>query len=211
MVSLKKIYTDLLGYLFDHGTPTLTILILILTLAKARSYFKKHTVDGASIWTRLGHKVTICLATPNGWDISQQVSLSRSSMTIICIDNDTLYRPSFVKRASSVGYCQRTTTKPACASSLKVKPQYIMLSTIPNLLNGFVRGLCSLLSMLEGLPSTRPCTSAKRRPPSSSSRKSVRASVYRQGVCLSTVQLGTCSLPSCKAAGSVMRRASEKS
>ena len=24
MVSLKKIYADLLGYLFDHGTPALT-------------------------------------------------------------------------------------------------------------------------------------------------------------------------------------------
>jgi hypothetical protein len=27
MVSLKKIYADLLGYLFDHGTPALTTLI----------------------------------------------------------------------------------------------------------------------------------------------------------------------------------------
>ena len=73
MVSLKKIYADLFGYLFDHGTPALTAPLLILTLDKAREYFKKHTVDGASIWTRLGHQVTICLATPNGWDISQQV------------------------------------------------------------------------------------------------------------------------------------------
>ena len=89
MVSLKKIYADLLGYLFDHGTPDLSALLLILTLAKARSFFKKHNVDGASIWTRLGHRVTICLATPNGWDISQQVRLSRSSMTILYIDKDT--------------------------------------------------------------------------------------------------------------------------
>ena len=76
MVSLKKIYADLLGYLFNHGTPALTTPILILTLAKAREFFKNHTVDGARIWTRLGHQVTICLATPNGWDISQQVRLS---------------------------------------------------------------------------------------------------------------------------------------
>ena len=86
MVSLKKIYADLLGYLFDHGTIALTALLLMLTLAKARIYFKKHTVDGDSIWTRLGHQVTICLATPNGWDISQQVRLF---MAVTCIDNDT--------------------------------------------------------------------------------------------------------------------------
>ena len=89
MVSLKKIYADLLGYLFDHSTPALPILILMLTLAKAREFFKNNTVDGARIWTRLGQQVTICLATPNGWDTSQQVRLYRPSMTITCIDNDT--------------------------------------------------------------------------------------------------------------------------
>ena len=88
MMSLKKIYADLLGYLFDHSTLALTVLLLMLTLTKARDYFNKYTVDGANIWTRLGHQVTICLATPNGWDISQQVRL-RASMTTICIDNDT--------------------------------------------------------------------------------------------------------------------------
>ena len=87
MVSLKKIYADLLGYLFDHSMPALNDPLLMLTLAKARGYFKKHNVDGASIWTRLGHQVTISLATPNGWDISQQVRLYRSSMTVICVDN----------------------------------------------------------------------------------------------------------------------------
>ena len=81
MVSLKKIYADLLGYLFDHGTPDLTTPFLLLTLAKARSFFKNNTVDGARIWTRLGQQVTICLATPNGWETSQQVRLFRSSMT----------------------------------------------------------------------------------------------------------------------------------
>ena len=75
MVSLKKIYADMLGYLFDHSAPALTIPSLMLTLAKARNFFKNNTVDGAWIWTRLGHQVTICLATPNGWDTSQQVCL----------------------------------------------------------------------------------------------------------------------------------------
>ena len=54
----------------------------MLTLAKARQFFKNTTVDGAQLWTRLGDEVTICLATPNGWEISQQVRLSRPSMTI---------------------------------------------------------------------------------------------------------------------------------
>ena len=202
MVSLKKIYADLLGYLFDHGTLALTTLVLMLTLLKAREFFKNNTVDGTSIWTRLGHQVTICLATPNGWETSQQVRLYRPSMTIICIDKDTWHRPSFVKRASSVDYFQRPTTNLAYASLLRVKPQYIMLSITPNLLNGFARGLCSPSSMPEGLLSTPPCTSARKPPPSSSSRKSVRASAYRQGVYLLIVQLSTCSKPSCKAVSS---------
>jgi hypothetical protein len=73
MVSLKKIYADLLGYIFDHGTPAVIIPTLMLTLAKARDFFKNNTVDGARIWARLGDQVTICLATPNGWETSQQV------------------------------------------------------------------------------------------------------------------------------------------
>ena len=89
MVSLKKIYADLLGYLFDHSTLAPTTITLMLTFVEAREFFKNNTVDGASIWSRLGHQVTICLATPNGWDISQQVCLYRSSMTVICVDNDS--------------------------------------------------------------------------------------------------------------------------
>ncbi len=89
MVSLKKIYADLLGYLFDHSTLALTTDFLMLTLAKAREYFKKNIVDGSSILTRLGHQVTICLATPNGWETSQQVRLYYCpSMTITWSDND---------------------------------------------------------------------------------------------------------------------------
>ena len=89
MVSLKKIYADLLGYLFDHGTLALTTCFLMLTLAKALSFFKNNTVDGTSIWTRLGHQVTICLATPNAWEASQQVRIYCLSMTITWSDNDT--------------------------------------------------------------------------------------------------------------------------
>ena len=198
MVPLKKIYADLLGYLFDHSTLALTTLFLILTLAKARSFFKNNTVDGASIWTRLGNQVTICLATPNGWETSQQVRIYCLSMTITWSDYDPRYRPSFVRRASSGDYCQRTTTNLAYASLLRVKPQYIMPSNTPNPLNGCARGLYLLLSMLEDPLLTRPCTSARRPLPNSSSRKSVRASAYRRGACLSIVQLSTCSRPSYK-------------
>lgn len=63
-VSLRKIYADLLGYLFDH----------------ARDFFKNNTVDGARIWTRLGEKCTIILATPNGWDTTQQAFLRSAAI-----------------------------------------------------------------------------------------------------------------------------------
>ena len=89
MVSLKKIYADLLGYLFDHSTLALTPGFLMLTLVEARHFFKNNTVDGTTIWTRLGQQLTICLATPNGWDASQQVRLYPPSMAITCVDNDT--------------------------------------------------------------------------------------------------------------------------
>ena len=89
MVSLKKIYADLLGYLLDHSTLAQTTLVLMLTLFKAREFFKNNTVDGTNIWTRLGHQLTICLATPNGWEASQQVRLYGPSTTTFCIDKDT--------------------------------------------------------------------------------------------------------------------------
>ena len=114
-----------------------------------------------------------------------------------------------MKHASSVDYCQSSTTNLACASLLRVKPQYITLCIILNQPNGFARGGCSLLSMREGLLSTLPCTSARRPLPSSYLRKFVRASAFRQGVCLSIVQLNICSRPSYKAVGSVMTRASK--
>ena len=114
-----------------------------------------------------------------------------------------------MKRASLVDCCQSPTTNLAYASLLKVKPQYTMPSIIPRLPNGFARGLYSPLLMPEDPLSTRPCTSARRPLPSSSSKKSVRASAYRQGVCLSIVQLSTCSRPSCKVVDSAKTCASK--
>jgi hypothetical protein len=63
-VSLKQIYAHLLGYLFDH----------------ARDFFKNNTVDGSRIWQRLGEKCTIVLATPNGWDTTQQAFLRSAAI-----------------------------------------------------------------------------------------------------------------------------------
>lgn len=63
-VSLGQIYAHLLGYLFDH----------------ARNFFKNNTVDGSRIWQRLGEKCTIVLATPNGWDTTQQAFLRSAAI-----------------------------------------------------------------------------------------------------------------------------------
>jgi len=41
MVSLKKIYADLLGYLFDHGAPALTVPSLMLNLSQSARVFQE--------------------------------------------------------------------------------------------------------------------------------------------------------------------------
>lgn len=89
-VSLKKIYADLLGYLFDH----------------AREFFKNNTVDGARIWARLGERCVIILATPNGWDTTQQAFLSSATvMGGLLPDNFPEYRLRFVTEGeASVHY-----------------------------------------------------------------------------------------------------------
>jgi len=62
----------------------------MLTLAEARDFFKNNAIDGPTIWTRLGQQLTICLATPNGWETSQQVRLYYCPpMAITWSDNDT--------------------------------------------------------------------------------------------------------------------------
>ena len=63
-VSLKQIYAHLLGYLFDH----------------AREFFKNNTVDGARIWQQLGEKCVYVIATPNGWDTTQQAFLRSAAI-----------------------------------------------------------------------------------------------------------------------------------
>lgn len=55
-VTLKKVYKHFIKYLWDH----------------ARDFFENNTVDGERIWNRLGNKAFIVLATPNGWDTTQQ-------------------------------------------------------------------------------------------------------------------------------------------
>ncbi|KIM24672.1 hypothetical protein M408DRAFT_331646 [Serendipita vermifera MAFF 305830] len=63
-VSLKQIYAHLLGYLFDH----------------AREFFKNNTVDGSRIWQQLGEKCVFVIATPNGWDTTQQAFLRSAAI-----------------------------------------------------------------------------------------------------------------------------------
>ena len=89
MVSLKKIYADFLGYLFDTSTLTPTLPSLMLTPTKARVFLKNYTVDGARIWTRLGHQVTICLVISNGWGTSRHVRSTTPFMPITLSDNNT--------------------------------------------------------------------------------------------------------------------------
>jgi hypothetical protein len=60
-VPLKKLYTDFLAYL----------------RANTREFFENSTPNGAAIWTRLAMngRLFVILATPNGWDSSQQAFL----------------------------------------------------------------------------------------------------------------------------------------
>jgi hypothetical protein len=61
-VTLKKVYKHFLKYLWDH----------------AQNFFKENTVDGERIWERLGSSCLIVLATPNGWDTTQQGFLKQA-------------------------------------------------------------------------------------------------------------------------------------
>ncbi|KAG8802706.1 hypothetical protein FRC17_006362, partial [Serendipita sp. 399] len=56
-ISLIRVYSDLLKYLFDH----------------TERFFVNNTPGGRNIWDRLRNKIAIVLATPNGWDTRQQL------------------------------------------------------------------------------------------------------------------------------------------
>ncbi|CAG7852189.1 SubName: Full=Uncharacterized protein {ECO:0000313/EMBL:KIM25808.1} [Serendipita indica DSM 11827] len=55
-VTLKTVYKHFLKWVYLHAV----------------DFFKNNTVDGERIWQRLGDKAFIVLATPNGWDVTQQ-------------------------------------------------------------------------------------------------------------------------------------------
>ncbi|PVF93789.1 hypothetical protein CPB86DRAFT_818523 [Serendipita vermifera] len=61
-VSLQKVYSDFIKYLYEH----------------TREFFMESTPNGDNIWARLESKLIIIFCHPNGWDISQQVFLTRS-------------------------------------------------------------------------------------------------------------------------------------
>jgi hypothetical protein len=64
-ISLNKIYTDFLGYLH----------------VRTREFFESNTPNGPAIWTRLAMngRLLVILATPNGWDSSQQAFLRQAA------------------------------------------------------------------------------------------------------------------------------------
>lgn len=55
-VTIKKVYTDFLTYMFDA----------------TRSFFKGSTPNGDQIWNRVEDMIVLVLAMPNGWDTPQQ-------------------------------------------------------------------------------------------------------------------------------------------
>ncbi|KIM25808.1 hypothetical protein M408DRAFT_330992 [Serendipita vermifera MAFF 305830] len=88
-VTLKKVYKHFLKYLWDH----------------AQSFFINNTVDGERIWNRLGDKAHIVLATPNGWDTTQQGFLRQAMIDAGIITKEDEERLSFVTEGeASVHY-----------------------------------------------------------------------------------------------------------
>ncbi|KAG8829562.1 hypothetical protein FRC17_006388 [Serendipita sp. 399] len=56
-IPLTRVYSDFLKYLFDY----------------TERFFVNNTPGGRNVWDRLRNKIAIVLATPNGWDTSQQI------------------------------------------------------------------------------------------------------------------------------------------
>lgn len=88
-VTLKKVYKHFLKYLWDH----------------AQNFFVNNTVDGERIWSRLGDKANIVLATPNGWDTTQQGFLRQAMIDAGIISKQDEERLTFVTEGeASVHY-----------------------------------------------------------------------------------------------------------
>ncbi|CAG7852393.1 SubName: Full=Uncharacterized protein {ECO:0000313/EMBL:CCA74286.1} [Serendipita indica DSM 11827] len=63
-VTIQTVYVDFMKYLFSH----------------TKTYFEQRMTNGESIWRRLRDRMEIVLATPNGWDITQQTFLRRAAI-----------------------------------------------------------------------------------------------------------------------------------
>jgi hypothetical protein len=63
-VTLKRVYVDFLGYMFKS----------------TKIFFENNTLNGSRIWSRLEDRIVVILATPNGWDITQQGFLREAAM-----------------------------------------------------------------------------------------------------------------------------------
>jgi len=63
-VSVERAYTDMMAYLMRY----------------TQDFVENASGDGSRIWSRLRSKMTIVLATPNGWYTLQQAKLRRAAV-----------------------------------------------------------------------------------------------------------------------------------
>jgi hypothetical protein len=63
-VTVGKVYADLLRYMFNS----------------TGEFFKSNTPNGTRIWERLRGNTIVVLATPNGWDATQQAFLRTAAL-----------------------------------------------------------------------------------------------------------------------------------
>ncbi|KAG8805508.1 hypothetical protein FRC17_005478, partial [Serendipita sp. 399] len=63
-LSVERVYVDFMKYLLNQ----------------AQKFFEDHISNGEAIWRRLRPRMEFVLATPNGWDITQQSFLRRAAI-----------------------------------------------------------------------------------------------------------------------------------
>lgn len=63
-ISLKKVYADFLGYMFE----------------RTHEFFIGTMPAGSRVWERLQAEIVVVLATPNGWDSAQQSFLRAAAI-----------------------------------------------------------------------------------------------------------------------------------
>jgi hypothetical protein len=69
-VTLKTVYVDFLSYMFES----------------TKAFFENSTPNGSRIWSRLKDRIVVTLATPNGWDVTQQGFLREAAVEASLVD-----------------------------------------------------------------------------------------------------------------------------